>query len=94
MTEHRLSENGIKGNFEQADEMLAEIWTRSRHNGRSWTAMDISQYRYDNKLSWHEMSNMESMQLVPRAIHSRFLHFGGVAECKVMTGQGGGIDFD
>lgn len=94
MTEHRLSENGIKGNFEQADEMLAEIWTRSRHNGRSWTARDISQYRYDNKLSWHEMSNMESMQLVPRAIHSRFLHFGGVAECKVMTGQGGGIDFD
>ena len=94
MTEHRWTENGVKGNFQQADEELAKIWTKSRHQGRSWTASDVRTYRTDNSLSWHEMSNMESMQLVPREIHGKFQHFGGVAECKAMIGQEGGAVFD
>ncbi|NLT47755.1 MAG: hypothetical protein GXX92_05015 [Clostridiales bacterium] len=94
MTEHRNTINGIKGNFEQADEALAEIWTSVKYNGRPWTASDVKTYRSDNLLSWHEMSNMESMQLVPREIHATFKHYGGVAECKAMIGQEGGAVFD
>lgn len=94
MTEHRQTEFGIKGNFEQADQVLAEIWTKTRYNGRSWTARNIETYRKGNELSWHEMSNMESMQLVPREIHGTFKHYGGVAECKAMIGQEGGAVFD
>ena len=81
-------------NFEQADEALAEIWTSVKYNGRPWTASDVKTYRSDNLLSWHEMSNMESMQLVPREIHATFKHYGGVAECKAMIGQEGGAVFD
>ncbi len=84
----------IVGNFEQADAALAEIWTRTRHNGHSWTARDISIYRSENNLSWHEMSNMDSMQLLPREVHMPFKHYGGVAECKAMTGQEGGDIFE
>lgn len=94
MTENRHTASGIKGNFEQADEVLAEIWTRTRRNGRSWTARNIETYRKNNKLSWHEMSNMESMQLVPREIHEPFKHYGGVAEYNAMNGREGEIDFD
>ncbi len=84
----------IIGNFEQADEALANIWTRTRHQGHTWTADDIRAYRVENRLSWHEMSNMESMQLLPRDMHMTFQHYGGVAECKAMTGQEGGAVFD
>ena len=100
MTQYRRTEDAqlagkdLIGNFEQADEALARIWTRTRHNGQTWTADAVKAYRTEHKLSWHEMSNMESMQLVPREIHSKCLHYGGVAECKAMTGQEGGTVFD
>ena len=93
-SEAKLAGKDLIGNFEQADSALAEIWTRSRYRGQSWTARDVSIYRSENNLSWHEMSNMESMQLVPREIHVPFKHFGGVAECKAMVGQEGGVIFD
>ena len=93
-SEAKLAGKDLIGNFEQADSALAEIWTRSRYRGQSWTARDVSNYRSENHLSWHEMSNMESMQLVPREIHIPFKHYGGVAECKAMVGQEGGEIFD
>lgn len=82
------------GNFEQADEALARIWTRARHGGHAWSAEDIKNYRITNRLSWHEMSNMESMQLLPQDMHLAFGHYGGVAECKAMVGLEGGAVFD
>jgi len=86
--------NSRSHNFNQADKALAEIWTRNQHNGRSWTARQVEEYRTSNNLTWHEMSNMESMQLVPRDVNQVFTHFGGVAEYNAMIGQEGVTEFD
>lgn len=94
MTQYRLTTNGVKGNYEKADEMLAQMWTVIKHNGRTWTAPDIRSYREANNLSWHEMSNMEYMQLVPFKVNDTFKHYGGVAECKAMIGQKGETGYD
>ncbi len=86
--------NDRYSNFEQADTVLAEYWSRIKYNGSSWTAREVSIYRNNNNLTWHEMSNMETMQLVPREVNQRFSHSGGVAEYNAMIGQEGGMEFD
>ena len=87
---------GTGGNFEQADTALAELWTKMKYQNRTWTAADVEAFRtdYPYKLTWHEMSNMESMQLVPFDVNNTFTHYGGVAEYNAMIGQTGGADFD
>lgn len=90
MTSERYSPGG---NFEQADEVLAEYWTRIGRDNATWTARQVANYRANNGLTWHEMSNMETMQLVPTDIHQAFSHTGGVAECKAMIGQMGVNEF-
>ena len=85
---------GPGGNFEQADTALAEYWTKIEFSGKTWTAREVEIYRTDNNLTWHEMSNMESMQLVPRDVNQRFTHYGGVAEYNAMIGQEGEMGFD
>lgn len=81
-------------NFSQADKTLAEIWTQTQHDGKSWTARQIEAYRRENNLTWHEMNNMESMQLVPTEVNAGFGHLGGVGEYNAMCGQEGAMDFD
>ena len=88
MTDNRTS------NFNQADEALAEYWTSIRHNNKTWTAREIKEYRTSNGLTWHEMNNMESMQLVPTEVNAGFGHLGGVGEYNAMTGSEGVADFD
>lgn len=86
---------GKDNNFDQADQALAKKWNDLRHEGKkTWTAKDIENYRNDNNLTWHEMSNMESVQLVPREINSSFGHCGGCAEYSAMIGEEEPIDFD
>ncbi len=82
------------GNFEQANEELAKLWTKSKYNNKTWTARDVENYRTENNLTWHEMSNMEGMQLVPTEINATFTHYGGVAEYNAMIGKEGEMDFD
>ena len=96
MTNERYSikNKGIVGNFEKADQALAEYWTKTKYNGKTWSARDIETYRKNNNLTWHEMSNMESMQLVPYEVNQTFTHYGGVAEYNAMIGQEGEFDFD
>ena len=93
MTDKRI---GTGGNYEQADQALAEYWTKIKYNGKKWTSADVKTFRdnYPVKLTWHEMSNMESMQLVPFDVNDTFKHYGGVAEYKAMIGQEGAGDFD
>ena len=91
MNQERL---GPGGNYEQADTALAEYWTKIKHQGKSWTARDVAKYRTDNNLTWHEMSNMKYMQLVPYEVNHTFKHCGGVAEYNAMIGQKGVADFD
>lgn len=81
-------------NFKQADKALAEIWTKNKYDGKSWTARDIETYRTSNGFTWHEMNNMESMQLVPTEVNAGFGHLGGVGEYNAMIGQKGVSDFD
>lgn len=81
-------------NFNQADEVLAEYWTKIKHNGQTWTAEDVKNYRTSNGLTWHEMNNMESMQLVPTEVNAGFGHLGGVGEYNAMTGVEGVTEFD
>lgn len=88
--------HGAGGNFEQADIALAEYWTKIKYQNRTWTGADVESFRanYQYKLTWHEMSNMESMQLVPFDVNNTFTHFGGVAEYNAMIGQKGAAEFD
>lgn len=81
-------------NFSQADKALAELWTKLQHDGRSWTARQVEAYRTSNDLTWHEMNNMGSMQLVPTKVNSGFGHLGGVGEYNAMIGEEGVMAFD
>ena len=81
-------------NFEQADEVLAKLWTKTKHNSQTWTADDIKAYRTSNGLTWHEMNNMDSMQLVPTEINAGFGHLGGVGEYNAMIGMEGVTVYD
>ena len=81
---------GTNGNFAKADEELAKIWTKTRHNGKSWTARKVANFRESNNLTWHEMSNMDYMQLVPTDVNANFAHTGGCSEYRAMIGQLGG----
>lgn len=100
MTENR--ENYIDGdgkyrfgNFAQADIKCAELWNSTGCEGRTdWTAVDVRDWRRENKYSWHECCDTSTMQLVPREIHGVFRHSGGVAECKVRESVNAGGIFD
>ncbi len=69
-------------NFTQADEKLAQQWTIEGKNGKEWTPQDIKQYRKENNLTWHERSDMKTMDLVPQEIHGNVPHSGGISEKK------------
>ena len=56
MTNNRVS------NFEQADAKLADYWKTIKYKGQDWKPRDVRNYRKNNGLTWHEMSNMDSMQ--------------------------------
>lgn len=86
--------NSRSKNFRQADKALAEYWSKIKYEGKTWTRADVEAYRSDNNLTWHEMSNMESMQLVPHDVNQRFTHFGGVAEYNAMIGEEATVEYD
>lgn len=88
MTNSRLS------NFSQADEVLAKHWSKIKYDGKTWNARDVEVYRSNNGLTWHEMNNMESMQLVPKEVNGGFGHLGGVGEYNTMIGTEGVVPFD
>lgn len=86
--------NSRSSNFRQADKALAEYWNKIKYQGKTWTRAEVEAYRAENNLTWHEMSNMESMQLVPHDVNQTFTHFGGVAEYNAMIGEKGEVEFD
>ncbi|HAV90086.1 MAG TPA: hypothetical protein DCW44_02275 [Eubacterium sp.] len=79
--------NSRTKNFNQADEILAKLWTKTKFDGKTWSAREVKIYRQNNGLTWHEMNNMESMQLVPSEVNSKFGHLGGVGEYNAMIGE-------
>jgi rhs protein len=72
----KITDMGIdrNANFRQADELLARELEKTRR--------EIVKFRKENKLTWHELNDMTSMQLVPSIINSKFGHLGGVSEVK------------
>ncbi len=69
-------------NFIQADEKLAEQWTIENKEGKEWSAQDVREYRKENNLTWHERSDMKTLDLVPQEIHGNVPHSGGISACK------------
>lgn len=86
--------NNRADNFRYGDEILAKYWSKIGFEGKTWSARDISLYRSENGLTWHEMNNMKSMQLVPTEINATWSHLGGVGEYNSMIRQEGGDYFD
>lgn len=66
-------------NFNQADQQLA--LKLSRASGENITARDIEKLRHDNNLTWHERSDMSTMDLVPSEYHS-VPHSGGISNAS------------
>ncbi|MBP2619878.1 HNH endonuclease [Streptococcus panodentis] len=75
-----FSENRAK-NFAQADIQLAKQ--------RNCSPEEIRQFRKENKLTWHERSDMKTMDLVPSIIHGGIPHSGGIARIKALGKEGG-----
>lgn len=74
------------GNFSQADEQLAKVWSEERKDGREWSPEDVYNYRKENSWSWHERSDMKTMDLVPQKIHGNIPHSGGISAYKNLQG--------
>jgi hypothetical protein len=70
------------GNFTQADENLAKQWTEEGKDGKEWSAQDVKDYRKENNLSWHERSDMKTLDLVPQEVHGNVPHSGGISVAK------------
>lgn len=74
-------------NFAQADEKLAEQWTKENKDGKEWTPRDVYDYRKENNLTWHEKEDCKTMQLVPAEIHNNTPHAGGISEIKKQNAE-------
>jgi len=75
-------------NFTQADEKLAEQWTKEGKDGKEWSAQDVKNYRKENNLTWHERSDMKTLDLVPQEIHGNIPHSGGISAIKQENSKG------
>lgn len=64
-------------NFDQADEKLAEQ--------RGCSPDEVAQWRKENKYTWHECKDCQTMQKVPTEIHGNISHSGGISECRSRT---------
>lgn len=76
MSAERHTVAGKPGNFELADEHLAQL------RGNGCTARDVANWRKANGYTWHELNDMKTCQKVPISINKVYRHLGGVSECK------------
>ena len=83
------------GNFTQADIECAKRWIETKRDGKDdWTPREVFNYRKQNRLTWHEKCDTETMVMVRTEINSFFKHSGGCSECKTRDNiqDGGGFD--
>ncbi len=70
-------------NFYQADQNLAQQWNKENKSEKNdWSISDIRKYRKEEKLTWHERSDMQNMDLVPQEVHGNIPHTGGISKKK------------
>ncbi|URZ14852.1 HNH endonuclease [Clostridium felsineum] len=90
---YMLGGKGVNGNkarnlnFEQANTELAKKLNKSSELAKKFDMVagdikpsDIEKYRVKNNLTWHELNDTKTIQLVPTKINSTFGHTGGVGE--------------
>ncbi len=65
---------GAGGNFDQADEKLAQE--------RGCTKQEVQQWRGEHNYTWHERSDCKTMDKVPREIHGNVSHSGGISKIR------------
>lgn len=85
----------ILGNYEKADNALAEKWNANKKDGKEdWTKNDIKSWVREEGLVRHENNDMTTVSYMPRKPHHDFTHLGGVSECikKMFLNPGGGFD--
>lgn len=71
-------------NFKNCDMLCADLWNYSNFlNKHDWTHTKVKHYRKQYFYSWHECNDCVHCELVPTKINAFFLHFGGIAECKL-----------
>nr|WP_223439426.1 T7SS effector LXG polymorphic toxin [Metabacillus dongyingensis] len=87
-----------RANFIQSDQKLAdqlndspELASQFGMESGEISARDIKLYREKNKLTWHELNDVKTMQLVPTKINSEFGHLGGVGEVNAGAFEPGGF---
>ena len=87
-----------KANFDQSDQKLADQLNNSPEFAKQFgmesgniSARDIKKYREINKLTWHELNDVKTMQLVPTEINRDFGHLGGVGEINAGAFKPGGL---
>ena len=79
--------NNRKKNFSQANKKLAEKLTNE--TGEKWTSSKVSKWISENNLTWHELNDCKTIQLVPSPInHPIFQHLGGVGEINISIEKG------
>jgi len=61
-------------NFDAADERLAEEKGCEKNDVRNW--------RKEHQYTWHERSDMRTMDKVPRTVHGNIPHEGGISAKK------------
>jgi len=70
-------------NFYQADKELANQWNQENKSEKNdWSISDIRKYRKEEKLTWHERSDMQNMDLVSQEVHGNIPHSGGISKKK------------
>jgi len=69
-------------NKTQADENLAKQWNDENKDAKQWSPHDIKDYRKENDLTWHERSDMKTIDLVPQEVHGNISHRGGISVIK------------
>jgi len=61
-------------NFDQADEILAKRW--------DCVPEYVADWRKENKYTWHECRDCETIRLVPSDVHNNIEHRGGISKVK------------
>lgn len=87
MTQNRY---GNGGNFEQADQALADFLNRNPDSDLynrvaaygDVDSANVARYRKDNRLAWHEENDLVHMDLVSKDVNETYGHLGGVSEDK------------
>lgn len=80
MNTERVGNAVVPGNYAQADVELSK--KVSAETGQSVTPEQIKKYRESNALTWHEVGDKKTMQLVPTKINEACPHSGGVSAKK------------